>query len=428
MKTIAIPYYRGTLDLHVDEKNLKAVLEADIHGVERQGTEQDIVRAALAVPIGSPRLRELAKGRHKVVLVTSDHTRAVPSKITLPILLEEIRAGNPAADITILIATGLHRATTEEEQRRMFGDAIVDHEKIAVNNAFDPEQFVRLCTLPSGAEFCVNRIAAECDLLVTEGFIEPHFFAGFSGGRKSILPGICSQETVNENHSYRAISSPYALTGVLEHNPIHEDMVAAARAVHTEFIFNVALDGEKKIIAAWAGDLEKAHAAGVSFIRKLSQCHAVTGDIVLTSNGGYPLDQNLYQSPKAVATAEACAGEDGVIIICASCVDGMGGTHFEQLITMGTPEEIDSYLAKIPPKQTIPEQWCAQIYSRILKKHKVIVVTTFLDHDMVRKANMIPASSPDEALEIAYGLKGRQASVVVIPDGVSVLAVKEEQA
>ena len=428
MKTIAIPYYRGTLDLHVDEKNLKAVLEADIHGVERQGTEQDIVRAALAAPIGSPRLRELAKGKHKVVLVTSDHTRAVPSKITLPILLEEIRAGNPEADITILIATGLHRATTEEEQRRMFGDAIVDNEKIAVNNAFDPEQFVRLCTLPSGAEFCVNRIAAECDLLVTEGFIEPHFFAGFSGGRKSILPGICSQETVNENHSYRAISSPYALTGVLEHNPIHEDMVAAARAVHTEFIFNVALDGEKKIIAAWAGDLEKAHAAGVSFIRKLSQCHAVTGDIVLTSNGGYPLDQNLYQSPKAVATAEACAGEDGVIIICASCVDGMGGTHFEQLITMGTPEEIDSYLAKIPPKQTIPEQWCAQIYSRILKKHKVIVVTTFLDHDMVRKANMIPASSPDEALEIAYGLKGRQASVVVIPDGVSVLAVKEEQA
>lgn len=154
----------------------------------------------------------------------------------------------------------------------------------------------------------------------------------------------------------------------------------------------------------------------------------MTGDIVLTSNGGYPLDQNLYQSPKAVATAEACAGEDGVIIICASCVDGMGGTHFEELITMGTPEEIDEYLSKIPPKQTIPEQWCAQIYSRILKKHKVIVVTTFLDHDMVRKANMIPASSPDEAMEIAYGLKGRNASVVVIPDGVSVLAVKEEQA
>ncbi|MCI5624570.1 MAG: nickel-dependent lactate racemase [Clostridiales bacterium] len=424
MKTIAIPYYRGTLDLHMDESNLKAVLEADIHGVERHGTEQDIVRAALAAPIGSPRLRELAKGKNKVVLVTSDHTRAVPSKITLPILLEEIRAGNPAADITILIATGLHRATTEEEQRRMFGDVIVDHEKIAVNNAFDPEQFVRLCTLPSGAEFCVNRIAAECDLLVTEGFIEPHFFAGFSGGRKSILPGICSQETVNENHSYRAISSPYALTGVLEHNPIHEDMVAAARAVHTEFIFNVALDGEKKIIAAWAGDLEQAHAAGVSFIRKLSQCPAVTGDIVLTSNGGYPLDQNLYQSPKAVATAEACAGEDGVIIMVCACREGIGGSHFEELIMGGNPQEIDRKLSAVPPRETIPEQWCAQIYARILQRHPVILVTTYLDPEVVRRANMIPASTPDEALAMAFEMRGKDARVVVIPDGVSVMITK----
>ena len=273
-------------------------------------TEVELVHEALEHPIASPRLRDLAKGKQKVVLVTSDHTRAVPSKITLPILLDEIRQGNPDADITILIATGLHRPTTEEEQRRMFGDAIVDHEKIAINNAFDPDQFVHMGVLPSGADFNVNKLAAECDLLVTEGFIEPHFFAGFSGGRKSILPGICSQETVNENHSYKAISSPYANTGVLEHNPIHEDMLAAAKMVNVQFIFNVALDGQKKIIAAWAGDLEKAHAEGVAFIRKWSQCPSITGDIVVTSNGGYPLDQNLYQSPKAVATAEACAGED----------------------------------------------------------------------------------------------------------------------
>ena len=202
-------------------------------------------------------------------------------------------------------------------------------------------------------------------------------------------------------------------------------MLYAARAVNTQFILNVALDAEKKIIAAWAGDLEQAHAQGVEFIRGLSQCPCVTGDIVVTGNGGYPLDQNLYQSPKAAATAEACAGEDGVIILCASCVDGMGGTHFERLITMGTPEEIDSYLSQIPPKDTIPEQWCPQIFARILKKHPVILVTTYLSHDLVRKANLIPASSPDEALEIAFRLKGPQASVVVIPDGVSVLTVKE---
>lgn len=424
-RTIPIPYYTSTLALHVEEENLKAVLTAKMHGFHAEKSQEQLVLDALEHPVDSPRLRTLAEGKRKIVIVTSDHTRAVPSKITLPLLLKEIRSGNPDADITILIATGLHRPTTEEEQRRMFGDAIVDHEKIAINNAFAPEQFVELCTLPSGAVFQVNRLAAECDLLVTEGFVEPHFFAGFSGGRKSILPGICSERTVNENHSYKAVSHPRSNSGMLKDNPIHADMLCAAKAVNVQFIFNVALDGEKKIVAAWAGDLEKAHEAGVAFIRQWSQCPVVTGDIVVTSNGGYPLDQNLYQSPKAMATAEACAGEDGVIIMCCSCCDGMGGAHFGQLIQRGTPDEIDRYLSSIPPEKTIPEQWCTQVCVRVLRKHPVILVTTFLSHDEVRKANMIPASTPDEALEIAYRLKGEQASVVVIPDGVSVLTVKE---
>ena len=424
-RTIPIPYYTSTLALHVEEENLKAVLTAKMHGFHAEKSQEQLVLDALEHPVDSPRLRTLAEGKRNIVIVTSDHTRAVPSKITLPLLLKEIRSGNPDADITILIATGLHRPTTEEEQRRMFGDEIVDHEKIAINNAFAPEQFVELCTLPSGAVFQVNRLAAECDLLVTEGFVEPHFFAGFSGGRKSILPGICSERTVNENHSYKAVSHPRSNSGMLKDNPIHADMLCAAKAVNVQFIFNVALDGEKKIVAAWAGDLEKAHEAGVAFIRQWSQCPVITGDIVITSNGGYPLDQNLYQSPKAMATAEACAGEDGVIIMCCSCCDGMGGAHFGQLIQRGTPDEIDRYLSSIPPEKTIPEQWCTQVCVRVLRKHPVILVTTFLNHDEVRKANMIPASTPDEALEIAYRLKGKQASVVVIPDGVSVLTVKE---
>ena len=425
MKTIKIPYYTSSLDLHIEEENLEAVITAKTDEYVAEKSEAELVKEALANPIGTPRLKELAKGKKKVTLVTSDHTRAVPSKLTLPILLAEIREGNPDADITILIATGLHRATTEAEQRRMFGDNIVDNEKIAVNDAFKDEDFSYVKTLPSGAELWVNKIALECDLLITEGFIEPHFFAGFSGGRKSILPGICNAATVNENHSYKAIASPYSTTGVLEHNPIHEDMVCAAREVNVQFILNVALNGEKKVIAAFAGDLEQAHETGVKFVRELAQCPSVTGDIVITSNGGYPLDQNLYQSPKAVATAEACCVEGGVIIMCASCFDGMGGTHFEKLIVKGTVDEIDAFLSKIPPKETIAEQWCAQIYSRILKKYKVILVTTYLDHELVRKANMIPASSPDEALEMAYEIMGKDARVVVIPDGVSVLAVKE---
>lgn len=424
MKTIKIPYYTSHLDLHVEEKNLSAVITAKTYGRKTNKSEKEIICDALQHPIGSKNLRELAAGKNKVVIVTSDHTRAVPSKITLPLLLSEIRAGNPGADVTILIATGLHRPTTEEEQRKMFGDEIVDNEKIAVNKAFEADDFVHICKLPSGADFNVNHLAVECDLLITEGFIEPHFFAGFSGGRKSILPGICSQKTVNENHCFKAIASPYAKAGVLLHNPVHEDMLYAAKAVNVQFILNVALDGEKKVIAAFAGDLEQAHEKGCEFIRNLSQCPVVTGDIVVTGNGGYPLDQNLYQAPKAISTAETCAGDNGVIIMCASCIDGMGGTHFEKLIVSGTVDEIEERLSKIPPKETVPEQWCAQIYSRILKKHKIILVTTYLDHDLVRKANMIPASSPDEALSMAYKIKGENARVVVIPDGVSVLAVK----
>ena len=425
MKTIPIPYYTSSLDLHIAEENLEPVITAKTEEYDPGRSEKELVEEALRNPIGTPRLRELAQGKKKVVLVTSDHTRAVPSKLTLPILLREIREGNPNADITILIATGLHRPTTEEEQRRMFGDEIVDNEKIAINKAFQDEDFDFVCPLPSGAELWVNKLALDCDLLITEGFIEPHFFAGFSGGRKSILPGICNAATVNENHSYKAISSPYSTTGVLEHNPIHEDMIYAARRVNVQFILNVALNGEKKVVAAFAGDLEQAHAEGVKFVRELAQCPSITGDIVITSNGGYPLDQNLYQSPKAVATAEACCRDGGVIIMCASCFDGMGGTNFEKLIVKGSVDEIDAYLSKIPPKETIAEQWCAQIYSRILKKHKVILVTTYLDHALVRKANLIPASSPDEALAMAYDMMGKDARVVVIPDGVSVLAVKE---
>lgn len=424
MKTIPIPYYRGTMDLHVDEANLEAVITARTDEFDPQKGEEELIREALANPIGSRKLYELAQGKEKVVIVTSDHTRAVPSKITLPILLAEIRKGSPEADITILIATGLHRPTTEEEQRRMFGDRIVDNEKIAVNNASCPEEFVTMGELPSGAEFQVNRLATQCDLLICEGFIEPHFFAGFSGGRKSILPGICSKTTVNENHSFKAVASPYATTGVLENNPIHKDMVCAARMVNVQFILNVALNGKKKVIAAFAGDLEEAHAAGVAFIREQSQCPPTVGDIVVTSNGGYPLDQNLYQSPKGVSTADACCADGGVIIMCCSCVDGMGGTYFEKLIKYGTPEEIDSYLSKIPPKETIPEQWCPQIYSRILQRHRVILVSTFLPEEEIRAANMIPAKGADEALAMAYEMVGRDARVVVIPDGVSVLAVK----
>ena len=421
MITIPIPYYTDKISLRVPTENFKALIVPKHTGASLDKpmiSETEIVKSALDNPIGSSSLCELSKDKKNIVIVTSDHTRGVPSSITLPLLLTEIRKGNPSADITILIGTGLHRPTTEEEQRSMFGDAIVDNERIVVNDAFCVENFTDIGILPSGASCQVNRIAIDADLLVTEGFIEPHFFAGFSGGRKSILPGICSAVTVNENHSFAAIAHPKAMTGMLAGNPIHEDMLAAARAAKVAFILNVTLDRNKKISGAFAGDLEAAHLQGVKFVTQELLCEKVEGDIVVTSNGGYPLDQNLYQSPKAVATAEMCAGEDGVIIIVASCVDGIGGERFEEVMKWGSPSEIEDRLSAIPKEQTIPEMWCAQIYARILKKHQVILVSEFMDKKTVESVNLIYAKTTDEAMNKAFKIKGADAGVVVIPDGV----------
>ena len=425
METFSIPYDTSSVELHVSGENLAGVLTARTEEYRPELDGAALVLQALEHPIGTPRLSQLAQGKQKITIVTSDHTRAVPSRITLPLLLEEIRRGNPQADITIFIATGLHRPTTEEEQRRMFGNKIVDQERIVINRAFQQEDFAFVSALPSGAELWVNKEVLNCDLLLCEGFIEPHFFAGFSGGRKSILPGSCNAATVNENHSYRAIASPFAAAGILKGNPVHEDMVYAARKVNTQFILNVALNSRKEIIAAFCGDLEQAHEEGVAFVRSLAQCLPIMGDIVITSNGGYPLDQNLYQSPKAVATAQVCCRERSVIIMCCACRDGIGGENFQRLITYGTPEKIDWLLAAIPPKESISEQWCAQIYARILRKNPVILVSE-LPPDLVRQANLIPASTPNEALKLAYQMAGPSAQVVVIPDGVSVLAVREQ--
>jgi len=366
MKIYDIPYGDGALKAAIGSKNLKAVLASNTKKETSPQSEEQIVRLALENPIGQRRLCELARDKRRITVITSDHTRPVPSRLTLPILLEEIRAGNPDAEITILIATGLHRSTTQAEMCRMFGEEIVKNERIEVNDVMCAENFVSMGKLPSGVDFLVNRLAADCDLLVSEGFIEPHFFAGYSGGRKSILPGVCAQETINENHAYHAVANPNATAGVLEGNPIHRDMLAAAKLARLAFILNVTLNKEKRVNAAFAGDAEEAHAAGVAFVRSEAGREAVTGDIVIVGNSGYPLDQNLYQAPKSVATAEACAGSDGAIILCAECREGFGGENFQRLMLAGTPEEIDRLLGAIPPKETLSVQWSGLIFARVL--------------------------------------------------------------
>lgn len=385
------------------------------------GDGSRLVEEALSAPIGAPPLRELAKGKKNAVLIISDHTRPVPSRDILPAMLREMRAENPEIEITLLVATGFHRATTEAELEKKLGKEIFSRERIVVHDCADPEKNVCIGTLPSGGPCIIDKLAAETELLVSEGFIEPHFFAGFSGGRKSVLPGISSRETVLANHCGTFIASEKARTGILEGNPIHRDMAAAAKMARLQFIVNVVINEEKKTVAAFAGDPEEAHLAGCEYLRKFCGVKAVPGDIVVTTNGGAPLDQNLYQCVKSLTAAEASANPGAVLVLCAECADGVGGDGFRRsLKECESPEALYAEYCAVPADRTVPDQWQSQILARILMKHHVIVVTRPEMAETVREMKMEYAPSLASAMERARKLK-KNADVTVIPNGISVI-------
>lgn len=422
MTAIKIPYGRGFVDAHIHADRLEGVLESKAHHYKPEAGESELVKQALENPVGSCRLRDLAKGKKKIVIIASDHTRPVPSKIMAPLMLEEIRCGNPDADITFLIATGFHRPTTRGELVGKFGEKIVAEEKIVVHDAFAPETMINIGKLPSGGDIIVNKLAVEADLLLAEGFIEPHFFAGFSGGRKSVLPGIASKVTVLANHNSRFIASDKARTGNLDGNPIHIDMLHAAKTANLKFIVNAVIDADKKIIKAFAGDLEKAHAEGTEFADKLASVQAKPADIVVTSNGGYPLDQNIYQAVKGMTAAEAACKKGGVIIILAACNDGHGGEAFyEWFANAKSAQEVMDKIMAIEPQDTLADQWEAQVLARVLINYTVIIVTDQCTHEMIETMQMKAANTLEEALAIAGSIVGDASRITIIPDGVSVI-------
>ena len=422
MKEIKFPYGKGFLTGEFSEERLQGVLTSKLEAYEPPLGEEELVREALARPIGAPRLRELVRDKKKIVLIASDHTRPVPSRILIPPMLREIREGNPEAEITILIATGCHRGTTRKELVNKFGEEIVDRETIRIHNCDDEENMISLGFLPSGAELRINRIAAEADFLCAEGFIEPHFFAGFSGGRKSVLPGIAARRTVMANHCARFIADPHSRTGITEDNPIHRDMMAAARMAGLAFILNVVLNSEKKVICAVAGDCEQAHAEGRAFLNRFCRVDAVPADIVISTNGGYPLDQNIYQAVKGMTAAEATVKPGGVIIMLARSDDGHGGRVFYE--TFRDEKDLkrmtETFLGRAP-EETVPDQWQSQVFARMLQKASVIYVSEAPD-EIVRDLHMIPAHSLEEALAEADRLLGRtDGTITAIPDGVAVV-------
>lgn len=416
-----IPYYKKHLNVETEDSLVNGVLTSHAESYKTSKTEEELVREAINNPINSPKLEDLVKGKNKIVIISSDHTRPVPSHITMPIYLETIRKGNPSADITILIATGMHRPTTKEELINKYGEKIVREEKIVVHNAYNDEDMAFKGILPSGGELWINKIACEADLLVSEGFIEPHFFAGFSGGRKSVLPGIASKKTVLWNHNAKFIASPYSRSGSLKDNPIHKDMVYAAKAANLKYILNVVINSEKKIIYAVSGDLEEAHKVGCDFVLSLAKVDSVKSDIVITSNGGYPLDQNMYQTVKGLSSGEACVNDGGVIIIASSCVDGHGGEFFYHLLAdYENVEEAYKNICDVDPSKTEFDQWEAQVLLRILVKAKVIVVSEDCEPKLFTDMHMMHANTLSEALNMARSIVGNK-KITIIPDGIAVI-------
>ena len=414
---VSIPY--GKKSLTFDEGGA-AVLTSSIGELKAEGDGLSIVRAAMDAPIDSPKLSELAKGKKNCTIIISDHTRPVPSKDILPNMFEELREGSPDIDITLLVATGFHRPTSEEELESKLGREIMDQVKIVIHDCRNAASNVQVGVLPSGAPCVIDRTAAEAELLIAEGFIEPHFFAGFSGGRKSVLPGICDQVTVLGNHCSKFIDSECSRTGKLDGNPMHEDMVAAAKLAKLAYIVNVVIDENKKTVAAFAGNYVTAHRKGCDFLLNYAKVSPVFSDIVITSNGGAPLDQNIYQCVKSMTAAEATCNEGGVIIECVECADGHGGQSFyESLRDCESAEALYAQFMATPQDQTIADQWESQILARILKKFTVIMVTRPELKTMVEEMKMRYAASLDEAIAMAKAM-GKE-SMTVIPNGISVI-------
>lgn len=417
-----LPFGKEYVNVKINEKELSGVLTSSLSKYATLEDREEIVKKAMNNPIGTPKLKELAKGKKKVCIIASDHTRPVPSKVIMPLMLSEIREGNPEADITILIATGLHRSTTKNELVAKFGQEIVDKENIVIHDCDDETNLVYMGELPSGGRFILNKIAAEADLLVSEGFIEPHFFAGFSGGRKSVLPGVCARETVMFNHNAGFINDKNARTGVLENNPVHADMLFAAKKAKLAYIVNVVINAEHDPIFAVAGDVEKAHLEGVNFLKEKCKVKAKKADIVISTNGGYPLDQNIYQAVKGMTAAEATVNGGGVIIMVAKASDGHGGKNFYD--TFKNCESVEKLMQKFlstPPLETEIDQWQSQILARVMLKATIILVSS-CEREIVEDMKMVYAQTVEEAVIKAKKILNKPTcSITVIPDGVSVI-------
>jgi len=422
---VRFPYGMGYIEAELPE-NTFPVLSRLPPGFD-ESRARSVIDEAIRTPIGSEPLENLAKGCRSITILITDKTRPTPNKLILPILLRRLHGvGIKKEMVKIIIATGLHKPHTRSEILELVGEEIVDEYEIYSHNAEDKDNHVYLGKTSFNNKVYVNRDVVRSDLVVGVGLLEPHHFAGYSGGRKLILPGVSGAETIWHNHGFKMLSHPKAVSGVLEGNPVHEDMVEAAKMVRSyKFIVHVILDREKRVVRAFSGDPYEAHRVNAEWLSKYVVVPVpFEADISIVSNAGYPLDRNLYQANKGIVTASRVTRRGGVVILLAECRDGVEHEHFRELLSMSkNPEEILRYIEKNEP---LRDQDDAQLLAQVLLKNKVIVVTRGIRHNILEEMNLIPASTIEEALELACRYVECK-RIVAIPEGPYVIPMSTLQ-
>ncbi|MEZ4864005.1 MAG: nickel-dependent lactate racemase [Caldilineaceae bacterium] len=387
-----------------------------VPGVADEGVA---LQQALRRPLGMPPLATLVKPGQRVVIVHTDITRATPNDRILPVLLRDLEAaGVVREDITLLNALGTHRPQTEAELRRMLGDAIVAQYRCLQHNAFDDANLVSLGVTSNGHPVRINRHFAEADVKILTGFIEPHFFAGFSGGPKGVLPSIAGAESVFTNHGREMIAHPKATWGNLAGNPIWAEMREAALMAKPTFLLNVTLNTDKEITGVFAGDLLQAHAAGCDFVRQSAMVPvAEPYDIVITTNSGYPLDQNLYQCVKGMSAARQIVRQGGAIIMAGACQDGLPdhGKYAALLAEGGSPQGVLDLIAQ--PGFSEHDQWQVQIQAQIQLHADVYVYSDGLTDGQIERALFTPCRNIEQTVATLQQRYGTSARICVLPEG-----------
>jgi len=413
---VQLDYGKTGLDVELPDDRVAGLLQTQ--DAEPLTDPQAAIRAAIADPIGTPPLSELARGKQTACIVVCDITRPVPNKQILPELLSTIeQAGVPREGITILVATGLHRPNEGDELVELVGADVAENYRCENHHGKVRDEHTYLGTTERGVPAWIDTRYIEAELKITTGLIEPHLMAGYSGGRKLICPGIAALETVKIWHGPDFLEHPKADQGFLEGNPVHEENTLIAKLAGCDFIVNVTLDKDRQVTSVVAGDMEEAFMAGVSFIEKHVKAPLPEAvDVVVTCSAGYPLDTTFYQTVKGLTGALPIVKQGGTIVIAASLTEGIGSPEFQSLFDDNASLEI--FMERILGKDYfVMDQWQLEELAKVRRKAKVKFVTDGLPAETINRLFVESAATVEEAVASSLAEYGPDAQVAVIPQG-----------